>query len=82
MAEGTSIASLDSGNVDTKADNALMNQILAEIGNAGGSVKIEQEEQAPQMVSPPMEGVPKYSPHEGVPIPSAGMVHPPPGYMY
>ena len=82
MAEGTPIASLETGNVVEKADNALMNQILAEIGNAGGSVKTADDQpQAPVMISPPMGGVPTYSPHDGMPVGPPGMTHMPPGYM-
>jgi hypothetical protein len=80
---GTSIASLETGNVADKADNALMNQILAEIGNAGGEVGVKSAEptMAPAM-SPPMGGIPTYSPHDGMPVGPPGMMHMPPGYMY
>ena len=82
MAEGTPIASLETGNVTDKADNALMSQILAEIGNAGGSVKTADEQaHSPVMVSPPMGGIPTYSPHEGMPVGPPGMTHMPPGYV-
>ena len=47
MSEGTSISSLETGAVSDKADNALMNQILADIGNAGGDVKTSD---APQTI--------------------------------
>lgn len=84
MAEGgTPIASLETGNVADKADNALMSQILAEIGNAGGEVGVERTE--PTMataMSPPMGGIPTYSPHDGMPVGPPGMMHMPPGYMY
>jgi hypothetical protein len=82
MAEGTSIASLETGNVADKADNALMSQILAEIGNAGGAVKTAETVAQPTLISPPMGGIPTYSPHEGMQPPPASMVIPPPGYMY
>jgi hypothetical protein len=85
MAEGTSIASLETGNVADKADNALMSQILEEIGNAGGAVKTAgggTNVQHVPLVSPPMGGIPTYSPHEGMHAPPASMVIPPPGYMY
>lgn len=82
MADGTPISSLETGNIADKADNALMNQILAEIGNAGGSVKTTEEVQAPTMVAPPMGGIPTYTPHQGIQIPPPAMMHLPPGYMY
>jgi hypothetical protein len=83
MAEGTSISSLETGNVADKADNALMSQILAEIGNAGGEVGVKSPEPAmAPMMSPPMGGIPTYSPHDGMPVGPPGMMHMPPGYMY
>lgn len=84
MAEGgTSIASLETGNVTDKADNVLMNQILADIGNAGGDVAVQTSQHViPQMVGPPMGGIPTYSPHDGMPVAPPGMMHMPPGYMY
>ena len=86
MAEGTPIASLETGNVADKADNALMSQILADIGNAGGTVKTADEvqhvQQMPTMVAPPMGGIPTYSPHEGMSNQLPAMMHMPPGYMY
>ena len=83
MAEGgTPIASLETGNVADKADNALMSQILAEIGNAGGDIAVKTSEPVQQMVGPPMGSVPTYSPHEGISVAPPGMMHMPPGYMY
>jgi hypothetical protein len=87
MAEGTPISSLETGNVADKADNALMSQILAEIGNAGGNIKTNEEIQtpsmaAPPMIAPPMGGIPTYSPHEGMQMHPPAMMHMPPGYMY
>ncbi len=83
MAEGTPISSLETGNVADKADNALMSQILAEIGNAGAEVAVKNTEPAmPPVISPPMGGIPTYSPHDGMPVGPPGMMHMPPGYMY
>jgi hypothetical protein len=52
---GTPLSSLESGSVPNKADDALMKQILSEMDQAGASM------QGP--VSPPMGGIPRYSPH-------------------
>jgi len=53
---GTPISSLESGSGSNQADGELMKQILAEMDQAGASV------QGP--VSPPMGGIPTYSPHD------------------
>ena len=63
---GTPISSLESGSVNNKADNALMQQILAEMDQAGASVQQGS-------VNPPMGSIPTYSPHDDT---SSGPVRP------
>ena len=65
MDGGTPLSSLESGSVPNKADDALMKQILAEMDQAGASV------QGP--ISPPMGGIPTYSPHDDT---SSGPIRP------
>ena len=65
MDGGTPLSSLESGSVSNKADDALMKQILAEMDQAGAAV------QGP--VSPPMGGIPTYSPHDDA---SSGPIRP------
>ena len=65
MDAGTPISSLETGSGAASADNELMKQILADMNQAGAVV------QGP--VSPPMGGIPTYSPHDDS---SAGPVRP------